>query len=107
MVGSPPIRVHSWYIFGFAVLLAGIVLMHWLVLVQGEPTLTVNVPLSIQRSLILVVAHRMLDAAPDTSGPRIHELRLRIGDEDRKQDSYRQVLDLTLPLWPVSSLVHN
>lgn len=107
MVGSPPGRMRFWCVSGFAVLPAGVVLMHWFVFAQAEPTLTLSLPLGVNRSLILVAAPRSLDTAREPPVPRIHELRLSIGNEDRVQDSYRQVLDLTLPLWPVYSLVRD
>lgn len=104
MFDSPPTRLHSsWWLPGLAVLVVGIALVSWLVLMPAEPTLMLSLPLGVDRSLIVIAAYRTLDdPLSATTVQTLHEVRLRAGREDRKQDTYDQLLDLTLPLWPLT-----
>ena len=90
----------KWYrwLLGFAVLIGTAVGIY---LGWGAPTMTLGIPVGVHRTLIVTAAYRTIIAdPPDVPGPTIHEVRLRIGRENRQHDTYAQLLDLTVPLWP-------
>ena len=65
------------------------------------PDLALSIPLGSGRSLILMAAfRRLVDEAPGSVDGTFYEVRLWAGQDDRSNDSYRQLVDLTAPLWP-------
>jgi hypothetical protein len=90
----------KWYrwLLGFAVLIGTAVGTY---LAWGAPTMTLSIPVGVHRTLIVTAAYRTILAdPPDGPGHTIHEVRLRIGRENRQHDTYAQLLDLTVPPWP-------
>ncbi len=91
---------------GMAVLGGVLGLARWIPTWSDAAAMTLSIPVGTGRSLVLMAAYRAIaDDLPahtgsDGSEATVHELRLRMGLDDRQQGSYDQLLDLTVPLWP-------
>jgi hypothetical protein len=88
-----------WSSLGLCFLVVAIVLILIAPIEIAAQAVTLNLPLSGHRSLVMTGAFRSLDREePEAAGTMMHELRLRVGREDAANDTYAQLLDLTIPL---------
>ncbi len=65
---------------------------------QGGLLLTI--PFGSERALLVMAATRAIPDELGGTGVTFYDLQVRVGREDRVHDTYEQLVDATLPLWP-------